>query len=79
MKLLLSVFEQLSGLKNNFHKSKLYWFGKAKEHELDCTHLFGCALGSVPFKYLGIPLHYLKLCNRDWKDVEDRIEKRLSS
>jgi hypothetical protein len=34
MKLLLSAFEQLSGLKINFHKSEILCFGKAKEHEL---------------------------------------------
>ena len=33
MKLLLSTFEQLSGLKINFHKSEMFCFGKAKDHE----------------------------------------------
>jgi hypothetical protein len=33
MKLLLSTFEQLSNLKINFHKSEVYYFGKAKDHE----------------------------------------------
>jgi len=33
MKLLLSLFQQLSGLKINFHKSDIFFFGKAKEHD----------------------------------------------
>ena len=33
LKLLLCLFEQLSGLKINFHKSEIFCFGKAKEHE----------------------------------------------
>jgi hypothetical protein len=33
MKLVLCIFEQLSGLKLNFHKSDVYCFGKAKEVE----------------------------------------------
>ena len=33
MKLLLTTFEQLSGLKINFHKSEIFCFGKAKDHE----------------------------------------------
>jgi hypothetical protein len=41
--------------------------------------VFGCQNGSFPFKYLGIPMHYRKLSNKDWKTVEERIEKRLSS
>jgi hypothetical protein len=32
MKLILCLFEQLFGLKINFHKSKLFCFGKAKNH-----------------------------------------------
>ena len=31
MKFLLCVFEQLSGLKINFHKSEIFCFGKAKD------------------------------------------------
>ncbi len=33
MKAILCVFEQLSGLKINFHKSEIFCFGKAKEVE----------------------------------------------
>ena len=33
LKLLLGTFEQLSGLKINFHKSELFCFGQAKEFE----------------------------------------------
>jgi hypothetical protein len=35
MKLIICFFEQLSGLKINFHKSKIYCFGKAKKVESD--------------------------------------------
>jgi hypothetical protein len=58
MKLILYLFEQLSGLKINFHKSEIYFFGRAKEIEEDYRELFGCETGSFPFKYLGIPIHY---------------------
>ena len=33
MKLLLSVFEQISGLKINFHKSEIFCYGQMKEFE----------------------------------------------
>jgi hypothetical protein len=33
MKLILCIFEQLSGLKINFHKSELFCFGQANEME----------------------------------------------
>ncbi|WVZ64229.1 hypothetical protein U9M48_013787 [Paspalum notatum var. saurae] len=43
MKLLLCVFEQLSGLKINFHKSEIFYFGEAKHFEHEYAELFGCA------------------------------------
>jgi hypothetical protein len=42
MKLLLSAFEQLSGLKINFYKSKIFCFSQTKEYELQYEQLFGC-------------------------------------
>jgi hypothetical protein len=78
MKLILCLFEQLSGLKINFYKSEIFCFGKAKEDESDYKHLFGCEIGSLPFKYLGIPIHYRKLLNGEWKLVEARFESKLA-
>jgi hypothetical protein len=78
MKLVLCIFEQLSGLKINFHKSEIFCFGRAKEMEADYKILFGCDIGSLPFRYLGIPIHFRKLKNGEWKLVEDRFEKKLS-
>jgi hypothetical protein len=77
MKLILAIFEQLSGLKIIFHKSELYCFGKAKDVENDYRTIFGCEIGTLPFIYLGIPIHYRKLLNKEWKPVEDRFEKSL--
>ena len=79
MKLILSFFEQLSGLKINFHKSEIYCFGKAKDMQAEYQHIFGCESGSLPFKYLGSPIHYRKLLNKEWKMVEDRFEKKLGA
>jgi hypothetical protein len=79
MKLLLCVFEQLSGLKINFYKSEIFSFGQAKDCEIQYSQIFGYKIGAFPFKYLGIPIHYTKLSNRDWKQAEERFEKKLSS
>jgi hypothetical protein len=79
MKLLLSVFEQLSGLKINLHKSEIFCFGEAKDYESQYEQLFGCKRGSYPFRYLGIPMHFRKLNNKDWEMIEERIKKKLSS
>jgi hypothetical protein len=79
MKLILCIFEQLSGLKINFYKSEVFCFGKAKDVQDQYINLFGCAAGVFPFRYLGIPIHYRKLKNREWKPIEDRFERKLES
>jgi hypothetical protein len=73
MKLNLCLFEQLSRLKINFHKSEIFCFREAKELEDEFRCIFWCEIGSFPFnfKYLGIPIHFRKLKNGEWKPVED--------
>lgn len=78
MKLLLTVFEQVSGLKINFHKSEIFCYGAAREFENEYIELFGCNAGEYPFRYLGIPMHHRKLLNSEWRKVEERFEKKLS-
>ena len=79
MKLNLAFFEQLSGLKINFHKSEVFCFGKANDFQEEYRCIFGCEVCSLPFKYLGIPIHYRKLLNKEWKAIEDRFDKKISS
>jgi hypothetical protein len=55
LRLVLSAFEKLSGLKINFYKSELFCFGDTKERVEDYVRLFGCKEGEFPFRYLGIP------------------------
>jgi hypothetical protein len=65
MKLILSTFEQLSWLKINFYKNEIFCFGKAKDHEVFYSQLFGCGVGKFPFRYFGLPIHTRKLSNKD--------------
>jgi hypothetical protein len=46
LKLILSAFEQLSGLKINFHNSELFYFGEAQDETNLCDKLSRCGLGS---------------------------------
>jgi hypothetical protein len=56
LKLVLSAFEKLSGLKINFHKREIFSFGETKERTSEYVELFGCKEGPFPFRYLGIPM-----------------------
>ena len=76
MKLLLTAFEKLSGLKINFHKSELICFSQAKECHEQYSNIFVCKLGDFPVRYLGILMHFRKLTNKDWIIIEHRIEKK---
>jgi hypothetical protein len=78
LKLLLYAFEQLSGLKINFHKSEIFCYGAGREMEPNYTSLFGCNAGEYPFRYLGIPMHHRYLLNSEWRKVEERFLQELS-
>jgi hypothetical protein len=69
----------MSGLKINFHKSELFCYELAKEYELQFSHLFSCGIGTLPFKYLVIPMIHRRLRNSNCQGVIDRFEKRLST
>ena len=59
LKLILSAFEQLSGLKINFHKSEVFCFGGAQDEAAQYAELFGYRLGQFPINYLGIHQRYV--------------------
>jgi hypothetical protein len=79
LELILSLFEQLSRLKINFHTSELFCFSEALNKANAYSNLFGCGQGQIPMRYLGIPIHYQRLTLAEWKIVEERLQKRLSS
>jgi hypothetical protein len=57
LKLILLAFEQLSGLKINFHKSELF-FCEAQDDTQLYAGLLGCNQGEFLIRYLGIPVHF---------------------
>lgn len=75
LKLVLSTFEKVAGLKIIYHKSELFCFGAAKGKVCDYVSIYGCKEGNLPFKYLGIPMHFRRILNKDWRDVDERFQK----
>ena len=68
------MFEKLSGLKINFHKSEIFCLGDVSSR-VDCyRQIFGCKEVSFPFMYLGIPINQQKITNKDWGQIEERFQ-----
>jgi hypothetical protein len=59
-------FEQISGMRINFHKSEIIAMNLSNETAHEITQLFACPLGVFPIKYLGVPLHYENLRKRTY-------------
>jgi hypothetical protein len=56
----------------------IFCFGKAKDEEDNYRNIFGCEVGSLPLKYLGVPIHFRKLRNKEWNPIKDRFERKLA-
>lgn len=78
LKYVLCVFEQLSGLKINFHKSEIFCLGEAKEKVQEYKEIFSCKEVYLPLRYLGLPVDDKRLSNAQWGHAEEKIEKRMA-
>ena len=78
LKLVLSCFEQISGMKINYSKSELIPIGMDLEEYSPFADILGCSVGNFPIKYLGIPLHHDKLRREDIQPLIDKIMKRMA-
>lgn len=73
----LAWFEQISGMRINFHKGEMIPMNLEPNDIHKIAHIFGCPVGDFPIKYLGIPLHYEKLRREDIQSLVDKILKRI--
>lgn len=76
LKFLLMCFENMSGLKINYHKSEVFVLG---EHE-DSTRIanqLNCKLGSFPFIYLGLPISDKNITVEQWFFLVQKLAARV--
>ena len=53
-------------------------FCRANEKNTRISMAFDlCGGEKNPFTYLGVLIHYSRWCNKDWGDVEMKIEKSM--
>jgi hypothetical protein len=77
--LLFLCYDKLSGMKINYHKSDMIPINLNGEEARQYTKIFCCKVGSFPFRYLGVSLHYDKPRREDIQPVVDLIIKRIPS
>lgn len=79
LKEILHKFALSSGLKVNYHKSCLVPINICPEKASSLVSTFGCAVGSFPFTYLGLPIGLTKPQVKDYAPLICRIERKISA
>jgi len=74
----LVLFEAMSGLKVNFHKSSLVGVNIDASWLSEAASVLGCKVGKVPFLYLGLPIGGDPRRLLFWEPIVNRIKSRLS-
>ena len=76
LRLILSWFEIVSGLKINLDKSELVLVGVVPNFEM-LVDVLGCKQGSLSMKYLGLPLGAKWKDRVVWNPIIKKVERRL--
>ena len=76
--MVLIWFEAVPGLKVNLGKSELVAVGAV--HKMDLlVAILGCKQGSLPMKYLGLPLGAKFKDKSIWNPILEKMERKLAS
>jgi len=79
MKVLLYLYEMMSGLKINFSKSEVLLINGDDEKQIQYAELFSCQIGRFPIRYLGVPVSASRLHVCDWAPLIDKNDKKLAT
>jgi mannosylglycoprotein endo-beta-mannosidase len=76
LKFLLLCFENMSGLRINFHKSEVMVLGSTDQEQETIANLLNCKKGTFPFTYLGLPISDRAVKASDWGPLTTRVGRR---
>jgi hypothetical protein len=65
LKIVLMLFEKVSGMKIIFNKSEVIPLNLDDNQIHEVAHVLSCPVGTLPFKYLGVPIHFEKMKKDD--------------
>jgi hypothetical protein len=78
LKGILQSFSDSIGLKINFSKSMMVPINVSNEKLDHLARTFGCATGSFPFTYLGLPMGISRPRVDDFLPLINKCERRLN-
>jgi hypothetical protein len=78
LRCVLILFEVVSGMRINFHKSEVIPMSIDDVEAHDIADVLNCPIGSLHFRYLGVPLHFDKLKREDLQPILDKLIKRIT-
>ena len=61
VRLILSCYEAMSGMKINFEKSEVFLVGLSVDEQQQAATILGCKIGTFPIKYLGMLVSHCKI------------------
>ncbi|GKA55341.1 proteasome subunit beta type-5 [Tanacetum coccineum] len=76
---ILDCFHRVSGLKINYHKSKLFGVGVPFDEVILLASITGCNALVSPFCYLGLPIDCNMALVKNWDPIVDKFSKSLSN
>nr|GFA38136.1 reverse transcriptase domain, reverse transcriptase zinc-binding domain protein [Tanacetum cinerariifolium] len=76
---ILDYFHDVSGLKINLEKSRLFGIGIPLEDVVNVARAISCTHDSLPFTYLGLPVRKKLRKVKAWSEVIDRFSKCLAT
>jgi hypothetical protein len=72
------MLENVSGMKINFNKSEVIPLNLDDNQIHEVAHVLSCLVGTLPFKYLGVPIHFEKLKRGELQPVIDKLIKIIA-
>eukprot|EP00253_Pinus_taeda_P001855 PITA_01855 len=79
IKKVIEIFMESSGMEVNNDKSKTFFFNTEEPVKNHLTRVMGYRIGALPTKYLGTMLDTSTLKIGNWKNITEKIMKRLDN
>lgn len=78
-KFIMYCFEEMAGMKINYHKSEVFTVGLEENETIRVAKMLNCPIGKFPMKYLGLPISPDKILKQDLMFLPHKMEKRLGN